>query len=135
MRILCGVVARPVRHACRAINITFRGGVHVTTEVLERIVKEYARQLKGRGLGYLEAIDQIADELYDVSKGKRPPISKVQNVEAAGFDPSKIPLKEVLGIVDKLLDALLSHWREKREQVKNLRDQVTPWVGEVYMAK
>ncbi len=118
--------------------------------VLQQIVQIRAEQLKGEGVGYLKAINQISKELYvQLEKGKDTPIGDIQP-ESAGFAGNagiaagsgtiagsipwdKVPWKDLTKAFDKAVQSVLKRKTQNRARFEEIRQQVTPWVAEIYL--
>lgn len=116
--------------------------------VLQQIVQIRAEQLKGEGVGYLKAIRQISRELYVQEKGKDMPTGDIQP-ESAGFAGNagiaagsgtiagsipwdKVPWKDLTKALDKAVQSVLKRKTQNRASFEEIRQQVTPWIAEVY---
>lgn len=105
--------------------------------VMQRIVQLRAEQLQKEGTGYLKAVSQIANELYDtIIEDKDTPISNIQAHgvgEVIGKIPwAKIPWGSLVELVGDALGKFFKGKKAKQEKLEAIRKQITPWVAEAY---
>ncbi len=108
--------------------------------VMREVVQIRAGQLRSEGVGYLKALTQIPDELYaQLEEGKDTPIGHIQpqgsGFTASGIQWDKIPWKDLIKPLNEILQAILKGRTQKKAKLEAIREQVTPWIAEVYQAQ
>lgn len=102
------------------------------TNSFRRIVKARARELKHEGRGYLEAVNQVVDELLDGARGKH------TRIFATGL-MSPVEILAIVKVIATLLGVAANAWkawvtgREKQQvERERLEQKVAPLVSEVF---
>jgi hypothetical protein len=108
--------------------------------VMKEVVQIRAGQLRGEGVGYLKALTQIPNEMYaQLEEGKDTPIGHIQphgaGIAASGVLLSRVPWKDVVKVLSEALQAILKGRTEKKAKLEAIREQVAPWIAEVYQGQ
>ena len=91
---------------------------------LEAIVKERARELRGEGVGYTDAVTALADELFRTERGKEARIGEL------GATPGLVGPRIAASEPD---DTLFGKSKKARARALGLiAALVSPWVSDVY---
>ncbi len=108
--------------------------------VMKKVVQIRAGQLRSEGVGYLKALTQIPNEMYaQLEEGKDTPIGHIQplvtGAAANGIPWDKIPWKDLMKALNEILQVILKGRTQKKAKLEAIREQVTPWIAEVYQAQ
>jgi hypothetical protein len=104
---------------------------------MKEVVQIRAGQLRSEGVGYLRALTQIPDEMYaQLEEHKDTPIGGIQpqsvGIAASGVSWSKVPWKDLVKVLNEALQVILKGRTEKKAKLEAIREQVAPWIAEVY---
>jgi hypothetical protein len=108
--------------------------------VMKEVVQIRAEQLRSDGVGYLKALTQIPNELYaQLEEGKDTPIGDIQpqgvGITASGMLLSKVPWKDLIKVLNEALQAIVRGRTQKKARLEAIREEVAPWVAEVYKGR
>lgn len=109
-------------------------------DVLKEVVQIRAEQLRSEGVGYLKALTEIPNEMYaQLEEGKDTPIGNIQpqgsGFLASGTLLSKLPWKDLAKMLHEALQAIFKGRAEKKAKLEAIREQVAPWIAEVYQGQ
>ena len=106
-------------------------------QVLKIVVQSRAKDLKDQGIGYGNALNQIAQEYYkQFVLGEDTPLGKKGAQHAANVDWDAVVAAgaALVGVLGKIGGAIWRAVQNKKRKIEEIKTKITPWITDVYAA-